>query len=291
MLRFPYLEVTVRAGEEEALAADLWSFGATGIEQRDEETLLGASKGQVVLMAHFLSAKAAKRAQTALAQQYEARLAYIVGDAWRDEWKRFFKTQRFGRLVVRPSWEPYQAQGDETILVLDPGRAFGSGMHASTRLLLRALQESIKLGDLVLDVGSGSGILSIAALLLGASHARGVEIDEPSVAVSLENAELNGVATRFSASSLPLGRAKTGTYNVITANIEAQVHLRMVDDLVSHLAPSGLLMLSGLLLENEAPILCAFGSLAVVRREVEGEWLSLIFEAPHGSTTLENGNP
>ncbi len=278
MLRFPYLTVEVSAGQEEMVTDQLWSHGATGIEQRDAETLLTPAEGPMVYIAHFEDEEAAKQAQDSLSAHYKVNLNYIIGDAWRDEWKKFFHAQRLGRLLVHPSWEPVTPQAGEVTLVIDPGRAFGSGTHASTRLLLLALEKYVRPGQAVLDVGCGSGILSVAALLLGATKAIGVDIDEPSLEVAVQNAQENGVERDFRVSSEPLHQLEPATYDIVVANIEAPVHLTLVNELISRVAVDGLLMLSGLLLDDEARIRDAFQSLAVVERCVEGEWIALIFK-------------
>lgn len=278
MLRFPYLAVEAVAGEGELLTDELWAHGAIGIEERDDGTLLTAEKGHVLYLAHFADEATAKQAQQALSRRYEITLDYVVGDAWRDEWKRFFRPQRIGRLLIRPSWEQATPKPGEIQLVLDPGRAFGTGRHASTRLLLQALEHYVREGCSVLDVGCGSGILSIAALLLGAERATGIDVDPDAIGVALENAADNGVAMRFAASCTPLDQLPARSYDIVVANIEASVHLTLVDDLVARVGPDGFLMLSGLLLQDEIPIRQAFGALHVVQRKVEEEWLALYFK-------------
>lgn len=276
MLRFPYLAVESVASQGEILTDELWANGAVGIEERDADTLLTARDGHVLFIAHFADEATAKQAQQALSPRYEVSLDYIVGDAWRDEWKRFFRPQRIGRLLIRPSWEQAMPQSGEILLVIDPGRAFGTGRHASTRLLLEALESHVHKGCNVLDVGCGSGILSIAALLLGAEHATGIDIDPDAIDVALQNAADNRIAAQFSASCTPIDQLPAGTYDIVVANIEAPVHLAIMDDLVARVNVDGLLMLSGLLLEDETTILRAFCGLNVVQRKVEGEWLALV---------------
>src|SRR5690606_21448730 len=133
-----------------------------------------------------------------------ATLVFVEGDDWRDEWKRFFKPSRIGeRFVVRPSWEPFDAGPDDLVIVVDPGRAFGTGLHETTRLVIRELEQRVTPGVEVLDVGTGSGILSIAALMLGAGRALGIDVDEDAVEIAVENAAINGLADRFEGSATP----------------------------------------------------------------------------------------
>jgi len=278
MVRFPYLAVESVHSQGEVLTEELWAHGAIGIEERDEATLLTAREGHVLYIAHFADAATAKQAQQALSPRYEVTLEYVVGDAWRDEWKRFFRPQHIGRLLVRPSWEQVTPESGEIELVLDPGRAFGTGRHASTRLLLQVLESTVHADCSVLDVGCGSGILSIAALLLGAKRAVGLDIDPDAIGVALQNAADNGVGARFSANCKPLNQLPAGSYDIVVANIEAPVHLALVNDLIARVSADGVLMLSGLLLQDETSVRHAFGALDVVQREVEGEWLALCFK-------------
>ena len=161
--RYPYVHVDVPADDAELVASDLWDLGATGLEERDATTLDHASKdGNVTLVACFVDDAAADEAALAL-RELGATVQYVVGDAWRDAWKAYFKPTRLGpRLVLRPSWEPWDAAPTDIVISIDPGRAFGSGIHETTRLVLKQLDGHIRGGETILDVGCGSGILAIA---------------------------------------------------------------------------------------------------------------------------------
>lgn len=121
----------------------------------------------------------------------------LLEEDWENNWKQYYKPIRVGKhLVVVPSWEEYEKQADDIILKLDPGMAFGTGTHATTRLCMELLEQSVTSGCTVLDVGCGSGILAVCGVLLGASHADGVDIDELAAKIAGENAGLNGVEDR-----------------------------------------------------------------------------------------------
>src|SRR5262249_50900336 len=159
-------------------------------------------EGRVTLVASFEDDESAAEAVEAFRDRYAAHVEHVVGDAWRDEWRKYFKPTRLGeRLVIRPSWEPFEKQDGDVVLVIDPGRAFGAGLHETTRLVLRAIDARIRGGERVLDVGCGSGILAIGALLLGAGDAVATDVDPEAVEVTNENAVLNGVADRIAAST------------------------------------------------------------------------------------------
>ncbi len=176
---------------------------------------------------------------------------------WANAWKQYYKPMPVGRrLLIQPAWEA-PAPTDRLPLLLEPGLAFGTGTHETTRLCLELLDENITGGERMLDVGCGSGILSVAALLLGAGQAVGVDIDPLAVKVAEENAARNGVANRFTARCGNCAEQVTGTYEVVAANIVADVLLALTPTVLPLLAPGGLYLLSGIIDEREAEVLAA----------------------------------
>jgi len=218
----------------------------------------------------------------------------VIGEAehvdWAEEWKKFYRRQRIGeRLVIVPSWEEYQAADGEVVVLLDPGAAFGTGEHETTRLCLAALDAcTIETGSLegarVLDVGAGSGILAIAARLLGASEVHAVDIDADTIRVAEENAVTNGVATEieFAVGSVGAdwpwpGRAAEG-YDIVLANISSTVVGRLATDLAAAVQEGGLLIASGFILRDTDEVrgyLAAVG-LTEIDYRTEGNWGCLV---------------
>ena len=199
-------------------------------------------------------------------------------EAYENAWKEYFHPTRVSkRLVVCPSWEEYNPKHGEVVMTLDPGIAFGSGTHETTRLCIGALDDLVRSGTTVLDVGCGSGILSIAALLLGADSAFGCDIDEGAVKTARENAARNGVADRFICQKKDLLNGVTGCYTVVVANIVADVIIRMLPDTACHLEPGGSLILSGIITAREADVVRALeeNGFEVVERRSENDWVML----------------
>ncbi len=282
--RYAYVHVDVHPDDSELVSLELWELGAEGLEERDGTTLTTSSEG-VTLVAYFSEEAQARRVADTLGRRFPARVEHVVGDDWRDGWRAYFKPSRVGaRLVIRPSWEPVRPYPGEVMLTIDPGRAFGSGIHETTRLVLREIDRRVRPGDAVLDVGCGSGILSIAALLLGARRAVGIDVDEDALPVAVANARLNRVVSRFRARAVPVEQT-AGRFDLVVANIEARVLVPLASAIGAKVAPAGTLVLSGILRGQEDEVLEAYRARCPGLRFVgpvpfENEWVALVLRRP-----------
>ncbi|MDD6059426.1 MAG: 50S ribosomal protein L11 methyltransferase [Ruminococcus sp.] len=188
----------------------------------------------------------------------EAELSSIREEDWANNWKQYFKPIRIGeKLVIKPSWEEYSDDGDRIILEIDPASSFGTGQHHTTRLCLELLEKSLDKGDRILDMGCGSGILSIGAMLLGAEDAVAVDIDENAAATAAENAAKNNIpADKYHTyygnilCDEALADEIDFKYDIITANIVADVLIAMKDYFVRYLRDGGTLIVSGIIEER-----------------------------------------
>jgi ribosomal protein L11 methyltransferase len=206
----------------------------------------------------------------------------LVDEAnWADAWKEHFPVLRVGRrLVIRPTWRRHRASEGDVVLALDPGMAFGTGLHPTTRLCLAALERLADRGGVdgreVLDVGCGSGILAIAAIRLGAASALGLDTDSIAIEATTANARRNRITRSIRAreGSVPTGE---GPFDVVLANLIASLLVRLAPQLSAELAPGGTLLASGIFADREVEVRDAFerAGLRVTDRFVEGDWVVL----------------
>ena len=196
---------------------------------------------------------------------------------WTEAWKAGYEPQRIGRLVIAPSWLEPPGDGDAVLLRLDPGMAFGTGLHPTTRACLSMLQEVEPMPGRVLDVGSGSGILGIAALALGAETVDALDTDAEAVAATAANAGVNGFADRVSVRQGTLDGAPAEPFPLVLANLVAVVLVELAPRLAAHLAPGGTLLASGIIDERAGEVEAALAAAGLDRAEhrIDGEWVSL----------------
>jgi ribosomal protein L11 methyltransferase len=201
---------------------------------------------------------------------------------WANAWKEYYGIQRMGeRIVIKPSWLQYEPREGDVILDLDPGMAFGTGLHPTTRLCLAALEEYVRPGMNILDLGTGSGILAIAAAKLGGPTVRVTALDTDIIAVEAtqQNVERNGLAGQIEvAQGSTLAAQDDGPYTLIVANILASVIIELAKSLHDLVEPGGTLIASGIFIDRGEKVVEALekAGLPVRERRQEGDWLCLV---------------
>lgn len=220
-----------------------------------DEALLQKDRQKALIHIYISEEENAAEALCYLEAQLDAagithtlRESQVKESDWADNWKRFFKCTEIGeKLVIRPSWESYEGDGSRQVLDLDPGAAFGTGTHATTRLCLELLEKYAGPGKTMLDIGCGSGILSIAAALLGCDSCVGVDIDPLAVKVAGENAARNQVEKRVRYICGDLAERVEGRYPILCANIVADVIIRLAPEAGRYLTDGGVFICSGII--------------------------------------------
>jgi ribosomal protein L11 methyltransferase len=275
------VRVVVPAVDADVATDAMWRAGAIAIEERDTPSGL-------LLVAGVAPGTDIGGLLGAVDRRWPAEVVVVDIDVALDAWRAFARPVRVGdRLVVRPPWVPASPVGGAVDVVIDPGRAFGSGAHASTRLALAALDRLVCGGERVLDAGCGSGVLGVAALAMGAAEALGVDHDPAAIAAARANAIRNRAGDRFTVSDGPVDdvAASDGPFDLVVANLLLPDLLALAPALAAALAVDGSLVVSGVLVDQRRPVVAAATGwgLVPVGEEVTEGWLAVTF-ARHTGT-------
>lgn len=307
-----WIEVQIKTDSEnvEIVSGILYDLGVGGLAIEDPqdvifkaenpdswdyivpEELLEDRDSGVVVKAYFPEGEELLDTIEAIRQRIEVMPKYETGSSfgivslsevfekdWENSWKKYYKTAKIGdRVVVNPSWEEYSPKEDEIVVNLDPGMAFGTGTHETTTLCARELEKVVTPESTVLDVGCGSGILSIIAAKLGAKEVVGVDIDEVAVRVSKENIALNGVEDRIDIRQGDLLDVVDKKYDIVVANILAEIIAILNKDIKRCLAEDGIFISSGIIKDKVDFVKnsMAESGLEVLQVIELGEWASIV---------------
>ncbi|MTI88360.1 MAG: 50S ribosomal protein L11 methyltransferase [Balneolaceae bacterium] len=274
-----YVQLTISAENDlhEILIAELFDFGFDGFEEQDKQLVASIPADKF----DFTKREEIEEILRKLGEAESVMKEEIIEEKnWNQAWEKSIKPQTIGKFFVHPTWTKQEGGIDTIELIIDPKMAFGTGYHPTTRVMLEWMPEVVEQGDTVLDAGTGTGILAIAALKLGAGSAFGFDVDEWSEMNASENLYLNGVSNfevkRGSVEVIP----DHEKYDLIFANINRNALAEMSGDLIQHLKPNGKLLLSGLLLEDEEAMLNlkSLSDLDHVETKTHGEWIAILFQ-------------
>ncbi len=205
-------------------------------------------------------------------------LSNVNQQDWENAWKQYFKPIHVtDRIVVKPEWEAYEKKSDEILIEIDPGMAFGTGTHETTSMCINQIEKNLKKGDKVIDIGCGSGILSMAAVLLGAEKAIGVDLDPVAVRVSKENIELNHLEDKIEIFHGNLTDVIKEKAEIVVANIMADIILILLEDVRAFIKDGGLFISSGIILPKRELIESKLieKNFKIVEVETKGEWCAI----------------
>ena len=260
-MRWAQLAVTTSLEASDAVANYLFELNANGIELKDDPS---SSHSTVKLISYFrmddFVSEHVQAVQTFLTQlpefgmnphPAEICLTEVEEEDWSEKWRSGFPPRRVGkRLVIAPTWHEVTSQASEILIRLDPGMAFGTGHHPTTQISMELLEKVIRKGDTVADIGTGSGILSIAAAKLGAKQVDAVELDGTVMPIATENIQSNGVAPIVRLKQGDGLKALCGTYHLIISNIVTEAILRMIPQYTQFLKREGRVILSGIMVKE-----------------------------------------
>lgn len=276
------VEVRVARDDVDLLSGQLWDAGVAGIEELDVDA---DGDGDVIVRAMVDGVTpgpdgddtaSLERVRAACRLHGEPTVHHIDPDEGLDAWRPWAAPVRVGDVLVTPTWWDGQLDDAPIVVRLDAGRTFGSGSHASTRLTLALMHELVRPGATVLDVGCGSGILTIAAVRLGAGRVVAVDVDPDATQVTRGNAEHNGVADRVTTSTESLDTLERD-FDVIVANISATVLSRLAPSIAARRRDdNAVVIVSGFLDEQGSQVAEAFAPRQVIDRRHEGEWSAFV---------------
>ncbi len=281
---YPVVRLLVEPADCEMASADLWACDTVGIEEvppRRAVTEGWQAQGDMrtALQAGFASVALAQHAVAEMRPGWSPTFFLITDDSWLDAWREHFEPFRVGRFVIVPSWKvgaPVEPRDRDLVIRLEPGRSFGTGAHPSTRLILELIQELTVAGASVLDVGCGSGILSVAAALLGSGPVTAVDVEEAAIPTTLFNANQNGIFVTVS--TTPIDEVE-GKYDFVLANILAPVLIDLAPAIAARMAPNGTLLLSGLIETQRDRVVAAYPNMRVTVERREPPWIGLAIQS------------
>jgi len=276
-----YLEIAIGAPEHqrEILVATMVELGCEGFQETESDLLCYIRRERLQGGAFERFQADVRSLLAATSSNAAVRFREFADENWNEQWERTIQPIEIGeRFVVKPSWSTYENVQERLILAIDPKMSFGTGYHETTRLMLQLLERHLKVGSTVLDVGTGTGILAIAAVKLGARSSSGIDNDPWSIENARENVALNGVTANVTITDAPLEQFGASSAGMIVANLTLNTNLSMLGEFHRILTPGGLLLLSGLLLPDEGAM--ADGLLrhrfVPSDRMVEREWIALV---------------
>ncbi|MDI6803709.1 MAG: 50S ribosomal protein L11 methyltransferase [Bacteroidota bacterium] len=278
-----YLEISISASkpQQELLLPTMVELGCHGFGETDTELLCYIDKSLWSEEKFELLKTEIKNLIRTLSSNSDIKIKEIQEENWNDVWEKSIQPIEVGnKITIKPSWANYENTSGRIVIQIDPKMSFGTGYHETTRLTLRLLEKYIKKNDVVLDVGTGTGILAIAAIKLGGSRALGIDNDEWSIDNAKENVAANNLADKIEISDSALASLPETKYDLITANIMFNTILEMLPDIVKRIKSERVILFSGLLLIDDKPFLSGIEkfNLKIIEKLTEGEWLAFALQ-------------
>jgi len=263
------------------LSGLLWDLEITGVTENDDLIIAFAAEDSPV-NEEMINGLLNKLAAQNVIEEFSVTREILEEKNWNEQWEKSREVIRISeRIVIKPTFKEYESKKDEIVITLDPKMSFGTGEHESTKLALRLIEKYIKENEKVLDVGSGTGVLSIAAIKMGAANAIAVDNDSWCYENCVENCSLNNVVEKIKVVEGEIDRTSEEDFDLVAANIQKNILLLISEKIKTKLKKNGIVVLSGLLLKDETEIISHYQSIGfkLIEKKVMDEWLALVLMA------------
>ena len=276
-----YKEFTISAHpfNADVLSGRLWELDITGLNEEDDKLIVYANSNSEI-NEKIISVVMEELKKEKLIESFSVTGKLLEDKNWNEEWEKSVEVMRISnKIVIKPSFKNYEKTEGEIVIIIDPKMSFGTGCHQTTKLVLKFLEKYVKSGQIILDVGAGTGILAIASVFLGAKKVLAVDNDEWCYDNCMENCTLNNVSNKVEIMLGEIYDVKQKNFDLITANIQKNVLLQIAQELFDRLNAGGYLILSGLLVSDEMDITEKYESLSLKKTEKAqlDEWISIVF--------------
>ncbi len=279
MKYYKQFKITSEPFIPDIISGELWELNISGVAENESELIIysvensGVSKKNIE---NILNKIAAEK----LINNYKITEELLEDKNWNEEWEKKVRVVEVTeKIVIKPSFKNYTAKPGQIIITIDPKMSFGTGEHQTTQLMLNLIEKYIKEGDKVLDIGSGTGILAIAAVKLGAAYALGIDNDEWCLYNGIENVKANKLEEKVSIKLSEINKIDEYDFDLIAANINKNILLEIAEQIRAKIKKTGKLIISGLLIADEKETLNKYTSLDFhfVEKKIKDEWLALVF--------------
>ena len=278
MKKYKEFTITAEPFNAEILSSVLWEYDITGLNE--DVNCMRAFTGNLELSINDLSKALQRLKDENLIFNYTIEENVLEEKNWNLEWEQSINViEVTDKIVIKPTFREYQEKPGQIVLVIDPKMSFGTGEHQTTKIMLMFLEKYIECGESILDVGSGTGVLAIAALKLGAQHSIAIDIDEWCLDNAIENAQLNNVEKFIDVRQGEITDIKEPGFDIILANIQKDILLKICNEIFSRVKPGGKVILSGLLTSDEEDIKKAYIELGLqfIQTLILDPWIGMVF--------------
>ena len=259
------------------LSGFLWELDISGITEEENDLKIFTDENSLVTK-ETLTNQLKKLVENNLIKSFDIDEQNYEYKNWNEEWEKGLNVIEVSdHIVIKPSFKDYKNEKDKTVITIDPKMSFGTGEHQTTKLMIQLMEKYLERGVKVLDVGTGTGILSIAAINLGADYATAIDNDEWCFENIQENCRLNNVSDKIDIKITEIESVEKKEFDLILANIQKNVLQDIAGEIIKRLKKNGLVILSGLLIEDEKDIIEKYNDLSLNDKKIMGEWLALVF--------------